>query len=81
MTAPKVRLTVAIAPAVVEAVKVEVRRERARSVSAYVEHALAAQLAAEADFDRMMERALDETGGRPSRAERVRARKILDGPP
>lgn len=63
MSSPKVKLAVSMSPALVERLKAVVLRGRTRSVSAYVEHAVAAQLAAEADFDGLIEQALAETGG------------------
>lgn len=77
MNSRKVKLAVSMSPALVEKIKAVVLRGRARSVSAYVEHAVAAQLAAEADFDGLIEQALAETGGPPTRTESMRARKTL----
>ena len=77
MHAPKVKLAVSMAPALVRKVKALVASGDASSVSAYVEHAVAAQLAAEASFDVSIERALTATGGPPTAAERARARKTL----
>jgi hypothetical protein len=51
MPAPKVKLAVSMSPALLRRVKEVVGRKAAKSVSAYVEHAVAAQLAAEAHFD------------------------------
>jgi len=77
MTSRKTRLAVSISTTLVEKMKAVVFGGRARSVSAYVEHAVAAQLAAEADFDGLIEQALEESGGPPTQAERMRARKTL----
>ncbi len=79
MYLPKVKLAVSMAPALVRKVKAVVARKRAKSVSAYVEHAVAAQLAAEADFDVLLAEALAATGGAATAAERSRARKWLRG--
>ena len=79
MTRPKVKLAISMSPAVLDKVKAIVSRKRSRSVSAYVEHAVAAQLAAEADFDLLVAQRLDETGGPATRIERERARKLLRG--
>lgn len=79
MQAPKVKLAVSMSPELLEKVKEAVAQKRARSVSAYVQHAVAAQLAAEADFDLLIAEGLDETGGPPTRAELARARKLLRG--
>jgi hypothetical protein len=79
MPVAKVKLAVSMNAALVQRVKAVVGQKRAASVSAYVEHAVAAQLAAEAHFDALLEEALGETGGAPSRAERARARRQLSG--
>ena len=79
MAAPKVKLAVSMSPALLRKVKAVVAQKRTKSVSAYVEHAVAAQLASEAHFDLLMEEAFAETGGAPTRTERARARKLLGG--
>ena len=79
MHAPKVKVAVSISPVLLRKVKSVVARKRSKSVSAYVGHAIAAQLAAEADFDVLLETALAETGGAATSAERARARKLLRG--
>lgn len=68
-----------MSPALLRKVKAIVAQDRSKSVSAYVEHAVAAQLASEAHFDLLMLEALAETGGPATRAERARARKLLAG--
>jgi hypothetical protein len=52
---------------------------RARSVSAYNEGAVDNQLAAEADFDAVLDEMLAATGGPPTKAERAAARRRLSG--
>ncbi len=79
MHSPKVKLAVSMSPALLRKVKAVVAQNRAKSVSANVEHAVAAQLASEAHFDLLMAEALAETGGAATRAERTRARKLLGG--
>lgn len=79
MSAAKVKLAVSMSPGLLRRVKSVVAQKRAKSVSSYVEHAVAAQLAAEADFDRLLDEAFAETGGPPTAAERARARKLLRG--
>jgi hypothetical protein len=78
-TRPKAKLAISISPELLAKVKAAVSSGRARSVSAYVEHAVAGQLAAEADFDLVLAEVFARTGGRPTAAERARARKHLRG--
>ncbi len=79
MTKPKVKFAVSMSPSLLAKVKAAVATGRSKSVSAYVEHAVAAQLAAEADFDVLLAEMLARTGGRPTEAERARARQLLCG--
>jgi hypothetical protein len=79
MDKPKVKLAISMSPTLLRKVKSVVARNRAKSVSAYIEHAVAAQLAAEADFDLLVAQTLEETGGPPTEAERAQARKLLRG--
>ncbi len=79
MTAPKVKIAVSMSPDLHRRVKEVVAERRSKSVSAYVEHAVAAQLASEAQFDVLVDEALAETGGPATQAERARARKLLGG--
>jgi hypothetical protein len=79
MTAPKVKLAISMSPVVLAKVKSLVSRSASSSVSAYIEHAVAAQIAAEADFDLLLSQRLNETGGPPTRAERAQARRLLRG--
>ena len=65
MTVPKARIAVTIDADVLARVKSAVETGEARSVSAYVEHAVASQLVAEASFDAMIE----ATGGQPTEKE------------
>ena len=75
----KAKIAISMSPALLEKVRAVVASDRAKSVSAYVEHCVAAQLAAEADFDLLVEETLERTGGPATAAERARARKLLRG--
>ena len=79
MERPKVKVAITVRPDVVDKVRAAVADGRARSVSAYIEHAVVCQLAAEADFDSMITEMLAATGGPPTRQERAAARKPLSG--
>jgi hypothetical protein len=79
MTEPKAKLAISMSPALLAKVKTAVSRARAKSVSAYIEHAVAAQLAAEADFDVLLAESLAKSGGPPTAAERAQARRLLRG--
>lgn len=79
MTPPKVKVAVSLSARLVERVRQHVAEGGARNVSAFVEHALSCQLAAETDFDSIVEEMLDATGGPPSATERAEARRLLDG--
>jgi hypothetical protein len=79
MTTPKVKLAVSMSPKLLAKVKAAVAGKRSPSVSAYVEHAVRSQLAAEADFDQLLEEMLDKSGGPPTADERSRARRLLRG--
>lgn len=79
MDAPKVKLAITLSPNVVAKVRAAVDGGRARSVSAYIEHAVVSQLAAEADFETMLSEMLGATGGPPTAKERAKARKLLSG--
>jgi hypothetical protein len=79
MTEPKVKLAISMSPSLLAKVKRTVSRARSKSVSAYIEHAVASQLAAEADFDVLLAESLAKTGGPPTPAERAQARRLLRG--
>ena len=79
MTDPKAKIAVTLDQDVLARVRAAVADGRARSVSAYVEHALAGQLTAEAEFDAMLAEILAATGGPPTAKERREARRLLDG--
>lgn len=79
MHARKKKIAVSIAAPLLRRVQAAVSRKRAKSVSAYVEHAVAAQLAAETSFDELLADALAQTGGPPTRSERALARRLLRG--
>lgn len=79
MSQPKAKIAISIRQGILDRVKAIVHDERASSVSAYIEHAVSAQLAAEAAFDALIMDALEASGGPATRAERARARKLLLG--
>lgn len=79
MTATKSRLTITADADIVDQVKALVAHGGASSVSAYVEHSVRCQLAADADFDLLLATMLDETGGPLTPDERAAARRVLSG--
>ncbi|WP_423916955.1 ribbon-helix-helix protein, CopG family [Candidatus Poriferisodalis sp.] len=79
MTATKSRLTITVDSDIVDRVKALVAQGGASSVSAYVEHSVQCQLAADADFDVLLATMLDETGGPLTPDERAAARRVLSG--
>lgn len=79
MTPPRAKITITIDPAVLARVRLAVEGGHARSVSAYIEHAVAGQLAAEDDFDAMLAESLAATGGPPTDAELQAVRRLLEG--
>lgn len=79
MDAPKAKITITLRPEVLADIRERVAAGQARSVSAYVEHAIVGQLAAEADFDALLAEVLAETGGPLTDQERASARRVLHG--
>jgi hypothetical protein len=79
MTATKSRLTVTVDTDIADQVRALVAQGGASNVSAYVEHAVKCQLAADADFDVLLATMLDETGGPLTPDERAAARRVLSG--
>lgn len=79
MESRKVKVAITLRPTVLERVRAAVASGRARSVSAYIEHAVVGQLAAEATFDALADELLAATGGPPTAKERARARRVLSG--
>lgn len=81
MTTTKVKLAVSLDADVAAQLRAAAADGRARSVSAYVQHAVRAQFAAEADFDLIVEEMLAATGGEVTDQERAEAARLLgDGP-
>lgn len=80
MKEPKVKITVSLDVDVVERLRAAVANGHARSVSAYVEHAVRGQFAAEADFDEIVAEMLAATGGPPTDEERAAAASLLGVP-
>lgn len=76
---PKVKIAITLRPDVVEKVRAAVGDGRARSVSAYIEHAVLGQLAAETGFDSIIAEMLSATGGPSTKGERTAARRLLSG--
>ena len=54
MDRPKTKITITLRPEVLADIRERVTAGQARSVSAYIEHAIVGQLAAEADFDSLL---------------------------
>ena len=79
MTTRKAKIAVTIDSDVLGRVKSTVAAGEARNVSAYVEHAVICQLAAEASFDAMLAEMLEATGGQPTDEERAEARRLFAG--
>lgn len=79
MTQSRAKITITILPAVLARVRLAVEAGHARSVSAYIGHAVAGQLAAEADFDATLTEVFEATGGQPTDEERAAARRVLAG--
>ncbi len=76
---PKVKLAITLSSELARRVRDEVAAGRATSVSAWIEHAISCQLAAEADFDSLVDDVLASTGGPITDAEREHAWKLLSG--
>lgn len=79
MEKPKVKVAITLSPDLVAAIKARVAAGEARSVSAFIQHAVRGQLAAEADSDGLVEQMLTASGGPASPAERAAARRLLSG--
>jgi hypothetical protein len=79
MEKPKAKVAITLDPDVLDRVRERVGAGAARSVSAYIEHAVIGQLAAEADFDCVIAEMLAATGGPATKKERAAARRLLSG--
>jgi post-segregation antitoxin (ccd killing protein) len=79
MAERKVKIAITIDADLIEQVRSRVRAGHAANVSAYIQHAINGQLAAEADFDTLLGETLAASGGPPTAAERMAARRLLDG--
>jgi Arc/MetJ-type ribon-helix-helix transcriptional regulator len=79
MTKPKAKIAITIDSDVLDCVESAVDTGPLRSVSAYIEHAVVNELAAQDDFDAMLEEMLEATGGPLTDEERAEARRILNG--
>ena len=79
MTKSRAKITITIDQEVLARVRLAVEGGHARSVSAYIEHAVVGGLAAEADFDAILAEIFEATGGQPTDEERAAARSLLAG--
>ena len=79
MTIPQAKTTIAIDQALLARVRAAVEAGLAKSVSAYIEHAVANELTAEDDFEAMLAESLAATGGPLTEAELAAAARILAG--
>ncbi len=79
MTLPKRKITITIDAAVLEQVKEGVTAGQNSSVSAFIEHAVVAQLAADTDFDPIIADLLATSGGTPTKKELSEAQRLLSG--
>lgn len=79
MTKARAKITITIDQEVLARVRLAVEGGHARSVSAYIEHAVAGQLVAEDDFGAMLAEIFEATGGELTDEERAAARRILSG--
>jgi len=79
MTIPRAKISITIGEELLARVRLAVEAGHAPSVSGYIEHAVAGQLAAEDDFDAMLAESLAATGGPLTDEERAAARRILSG--
>lgn len=79
MDRPKVKIAIALSPDVLGQVRARVKNGQARSISAFIQHAVQGQLAAEAEFDELVTDLLRATGGPPTEQERAAARRLLSG--
>jgi hypothetical protein len=66
---PRAKVAITLRSELLADVRARVERGEARSVSAFIEHAVEGQLAAEADFDEVAKQLLAATGGPPTRKE------------
>ena len=79
MTQPRAKISITIGQDLLARVRLAVEGGNAASVSAYIEHAVTGQLAAEDDFGAMLAESLAATGGPPTEAELAAAARLLDG--
>lgn len=79
METRKAKVAITLRPEVLADVRARVERGQARSVSAFIERAVVGQIAAEADFDEMIDEMLAATGGPATAEESAAARRLLSG--
>lgn len=77
--APKIKVAITLSADVVDKIRYRVARGDVSSVSAFLQHAAQGQLAAEADFDELIDEMLASTGGPATPEERAAARRLLTG--
>lgn len=79
MTDSRAKISITIEQALLARVRLAVEAGSAPSVSAYIEHAVAGQLAVEDDFEAMLAESLAATGGPPTETELAAAARLLAG--
>ncbi len=77
MTGPKAKTTITIDKELLAMVRTAVAAGAASSVSAYIEHSVRGQLAAETEFDAIVDEIFASTGGPPTPAEQAAAQSVL----
>lgn len=77
MASSKAKTTITIDKELLAMVRAAVSAGGAASVSAYIEHSVRGQLAAETEFDAIIEEILASTGGPPTPAEQAAAQSVL----
>jgi hypothetical protein len=73
----KAKVAISMSPSLLAKVKARTKHGEAKSVSAYIEHAVASQLAAVQGFDDELAALLRGSGGFPTAKERKEARRLL----
>ena len=79
MTLPRAKITITIDQELLARVRSAVEAGHAKSVSAWIEHAVAGQLADEDDFEAMLAESLAASGGPLTEAELAAAARLLAG--
>ena len=79
MTLPRAKITITIDQELLARVRLAVEAGHAKSVSAWIAHAVAVQLADEDDFEAMLAESLAASGGPLTEAELAAAARLLAG--